>query len=100
MEDGVDDKDGHDGLLGLEGGIMVIGLGGDKSSTGQPLTQVGAVAGLGMSVPIANRSTATEAAINLHAWFESDISRGGSEASRNAIIFGPSISIGNIGANL
>ena len=81
---------------------MAIGLANDKSSTGESLTQVGAVAGLGMSVPIANRSTPTQASINLHAWFEVDISRQGeaSEASRTSIIFGPSISIGNIGTNL
>ena len=95
-------RDGHEGFLGLEAGIMAIGLANDKSSTGESLTQVGAVAGLGMSVPIANRSTPTQASINLHAWFEVDISRQGeaSEASRTSIIFGPSISIGNIGTNL
>jgi hypothetical protein len=95
-------KDGHEGFLGLEAGIMAIGLADDKSSTGESLTQVGAVAGLGLSVPIANRSTPTQASINLHAWFEVDISHQGrdSQASRTAIIFGPSISIGNIGTNL
>jgi len=95
-------KDGHEGFLGLEAGIMAIGLANDKSSTGESLTQVGAVAGLGLSVPIANRSTPTQASINLHAWYEVDISHQGesSEASRSSIIFGPSISIGNIGTNL
>jgi hypothetical protein len=95
-------KDGHEGFLGLEAGIMAIGLANDKSSTGESLTQVGAVAGLGLSVPIANRSTPTQASINLHCWYEVDISHQGeeSEASRTAIIFGPSISIGNIGTNL
>jgi len=95
-------RDGHEGFLGLEAGIMAIGLANDTSSTGESLTQVGAVAGLGLSVPIANRSTPTQAAINLHAWFEVDISHRGqeSQASRTSIIFGPSISIGNIGTNL
>jgi len=95
-------KDGHEGFLGLEAGIMAIGLTNDKSGTGQSLTQVGAVAGLGLSVPIANRSTPTQASINLHAWFEVDISHRGedSQASRTSVIFGPSISIGNIGTNL
>ena len=95
-------KDGHEGFLGLEAGIMAIGLANDKSSTGQSLTQIGAIGGLGVSVPIANRSTPTQASINLHAWYEVDISHNAadSQASRTAIIFGPSISIGNIGTNL
>jgi hypothetical protein len=95
-------RDGHEGFLGLEAGIMAIGLANDTSTSGESLTQVGAVAGLGLSVPIANRSTPTQASINLHAWFEVDISHHGegNEASRTSIIFGPSISIGNIGTNL
>ncbi|MEP7051383.1 MAG: hypothetical protein ABJB12_13570 [Pseudomonadota bacterium] len=95
-------QEGHEGFLGLEGGIMAIGLTNDKSDTGHSLTQVGLVAGIGFSVPIANRSTPTQASINLHAWFEEDISHtpGDSQASRTSIIFGPSISIGNIGTNL
>ena len=80
---------------------MAIGLTNDKSDTGHSLTQVGLFPGLGFSAPIANRSTATQASINLHAWFEEDISHsaGDSQASRTAIIFGPSISIGNIAAS-
>jgi hypothetical protein len=95
------DSDGHEGFLGLEGGIMAIGLANDKGSTGQSLTQVGAVAGLGVSVPIANRAAPTQASINLHGWFEEAISSSGPDAGRRAaFIFGPSISIGNVGANL
>jgi hypothetical protein len=94
--------DGHEGFLGLEGGIMAIGITNDKSTTGASLTEVGAVAGIGLSVPIANRSTPTQASINLHGWFEEDISHdpNSSESSRSSIIFGPSISIGNVGTNL
>jgi hypothetical protein len=94
--------DGHEGFLGLEGGIMAIGLTNDKSNTGNSLTQVGLVAGIGLSVPIANRSTPTQASINLHGWVEEDISHtpGESQSSRSSIIFGPSISIGNVGTNL
>jgi hypothetical protein len=95
-------SEGHEGFLGLEAGIMAIGLTNDKSNTGASLTQVGVVAGLGLSVPIANRSTATQASINLHGWVEEDISHdpGDSQSSRFAFIFGPSISIGNVGTNL
>ena len=95
------DRDGHEGFLGLEGGIMAIGLANDKGPGGESLTQIGAVAGVGVSVPIANRSSPTQASINLHAWIEQDITRpSGSSASHPSFILGPSISIGNVGANL
>jgi hypothetical protein len=96
------DDEGHEGFLGLEGGIMVIGLAGSTSTTGQSLTQAGAVVGLGIGVPIANRSSPAEASINLHGWFERDISSPGSGTAERpwSIIFGPSISIGNVGTNL
>jgi len=95
------DSDGHEGFLGLEAGIMAIGLANATGDTGQSLTQVGAVFGLGISVPIANRSSPTQASINLHGWFEESISNSGSDPGRrDAFIFGPSISIGNVGTNL
>jgi hypothetical protein len=96
------DSEGHEGFIGAEGGIMVIGLANSHSDDNTSLTQVGAVLGLGVSVPIANRSLATQASINLHAWFEADITRSDSNDSkgRYAIIFGPSITIGNVGVNL
>lgn len=93
--------EGREGFLGLEAGVMAIGLTNDRSGTGASLTQVGIVGGLGLSVPIANRSTPTQASINLHAWLERDITRSsGDGASHTSIIFGPSISIGNVGTNL
>ncbi|HVY32524.1 MAG TPA: hypothetical protein VHB79_38565 [Polyangiaceae bacterium] len=91
------DKDGKEGLLGLEGGVMVIGLASSTSTTGHSLTEVGVPVGLGLSIPIANRLSTTEASINLHGWLEIPISR---DDHTPAFIFGPSISIGNIGANL
>jgi hypothetical protein len=92
------DGDGHEGLLGLEAGIMAFGL---TNNSSQNLTHVGAIGGLGLSVPIANRGTATAAAINLHGWVEMNISsEGADQGQRFAFIFGPSISIGNIGTNL
>ena len=90
-------KDGHEGVLGLEAGVMVIGLASSTSTTGHSLTEVGLPVGLGMSIPIANRLSPTEASINLHGWVEFPISR---DDHTPAFIFGPSISIGNIGANL
>lgn len=90
-------RDGKEGLLGLEGGVMVIGLASSTSTTGHSLTEVGLPVGLGLSIPIANRLSLAEASINLHGWVEFPISR---QDHTPAFIFGPSISIGNIGANL
>jgi hypothetical protein len=95
------DTEGHEGFLGLEAGVMGVGLANDSTANGS-LTQVATVFGAGLSVPIANRSLATETSINLHAWGEYEISRdlGGQPGSPFGFVFGPSISIGNIGANL
>ena len=92
------DSEGHEGFLGLEGGLVAFGLTNDKSTTGESLTHVGIVTGLGIGVPVANRSSAAEASINLHGWLEHD--RLHDSGSGLAFVFGPSISIGNVGANL
>ena len=96
------DSEGHAGFLGLEAGVMGLGLANDVDSSGHSLTQVATVTGIGLSVPIANRSLATETSINLHAWFEYEISRdlGHAPGSPFGLVFGPSISIGNVGTNL
>jgi len=59
-------------------------------------------AGLGLSVPIANRALAAETAVNLHAWIELEPSRafGAGSGSAWAFVFGPSITVGNLGADL
>ena len=97
------DSQGHEGFLALEAGVMAVGLAERPGSqSGDSLTQVSSVTGTALSVPIANRSLATETSINLHAWFEYEVSRGGrgQPGSRFGFVFGPSISIGNIGTNL
>lgn len=96
------DSQGHEGFVALEAGVMAVGLPNDQSVSGASLTQVSTVAGLALSVPIANRSLATETSINLHAWFEYEVSRGvsGQPGSPFGFVFGPSISIGNVGTNL
>jgi hypothetical protein len=95
------DSQGHEGFLGLEGGVLAEGLANDKENNGDAATQVATVAGIGLSVPIANRSLATETSINLHAWMEYEVSRGPAGEMGNPLgfVFGPSISIGNIGTN-
>lgn len=100
------DRAGHEGVVGLEGGVLAEGLANDVDTSGHSLTQVATVIGMGLSVPIANRSLATETSINLHAWFEYEISRaiardlGKETGSPLGFVFGPSLSIGNIGTNL
>ncbi len=95
------DSQGHEGFLGLEGGMLAESLTNDKGRSGASLTQVATVTGIGLSVPIANRSLATETSINLHAWCEYEVSRGinGEGGNPLGFVFGPSISIGNIGTN-
>lgn len=92
------DSEGREGFLGLEVGVMAFGLSKDVGPNGAPLTQIGIVTGLGIAVPVANRSSPTQASINLHGWLEQNVT--GSNDGRFAFIFGPSISIGNVGANL
>jgi hypothetical protein len=96
------DADGQEGVLGLETGVMGVGLANDTSATGRSLTQVATVLGLGLSVPIANRAAPTETSINLHAWAEIEPARffGNGTGSPVGFVFGPSISIGNVGTNL
>lgn len=95
------DGDGHEGFLGLETGVVLVGLAKDTSPSGESLTQVATVLGMGLSVPIANRSLATETSVNLHAWMEYEPSRAraGQPGNPLGFVFGPSISIGNIGTS-
>jgi hypothetical protein len=95
------DHEGREGLIGLEGGVLVKSIGNALSQGGQAINQVGVglVLGFGLSVPIANRSQAAQASIDLHLWGEMDVSSE-DQAGRFAIVFGPSISVGNIGTNL
>ncbi len=99
------DSDGHEGLLGLESGIMAFGF---TNSQTQALTEVGVVAGIGLSIPLAGAGSPTQASINLHAWVEQRISEpitpvatmampNPENASARAVIVGPSLSFGNIG---
>ncbi len=96
------DSEGEAGIVGLETGVMGVGLANDTSATGKSLTQVATVLGAGLGVPIANRAAATETSINLHAWFELEPARffGGGSGSPAGFVFGPSITIGNLGTNL
>jgi hypothetical protein len=96
------DSLGREGILCLEAGALTVGLANDTSATGKSLTQVAAVGGLGLSVPIANRALAAETSVNLHAWVEFEPSRAFGSGTGNAwaFVFGPSITVGNLGADL
>lgn len=99
------DRDGHEGLLGLEFGAMGIGL---AATPGFPRT-LAVLAGLGVGVPIGNRGEPSQASVNLHAWgayeLRNDflIDPGATPprwASHWSFLFGPSITFGNVGTNL
>jgi hypothetical protein len=108
----LDDR-GKEGLLGAEVGLMGMGLIQRAGAVEYPPT-IGAVAGLGIRVPLGGG-----AAVGVHVWgayefrdsfsYKVDSRQGGTcdsppaadcrLASRFAFIFGPSISIGNVGTN-
>jgi hypothetical protein len=99
------DREGHEGLLGLEFGAMGIGL---ASTPGFPRT-LAVLAGIGVSVPIGNRGEPSQASVNLHAWIAYEL-RDDFHIDPNDItsplvshwsfLFGPSITFGNVGTNL
>jgi hypothetical protein len=86
--------------VGLEGGVILVGITGD--TTPAPNGQLAVVFGPSISIPIANWGRVSQAAISLHMWAEFEVSRafqtnGGSPWG---FIFGPSISLGDVGYNL
>jgi hypothetical protein len=92
------DKEGREFPLAFETGVLVFGVSNSVSAAGgNNLRQVGVVAGLGFAVPIANRGQFSQASINVHAWFEANVTRDAKD--RYAFVFGPSISLGNVGTS-
>ena len=94
-------RDGAAFPLGVEAGVMWLGIAGDADPTVSSRGAVAIVAGPGMAVPIANASRATQTSINVHAWFEYEVSRQVLNQAGQAygFVFGPSISIGDVGTN-
>jgi hypothetical protein len=99
------DREGHEGLVGLELGAMGIGL---AATPGFPRT-LAVLGGLGVGVPIGNRGESSQTSVNLHAWvayelrdeyFIDQVNKTGPLASHWSFLFGPSITIGNVGTNL
>jgi hypothetical protein len=96
------DSEGHEGLVGLEAGVMGMGLAIDTDR------QLAIVAGLGIAIPLGNANQPAQAAINIHAWLSYSVGEHTAEdedgsqvvLSPWAFVFGPSITVGNIGAFL
>ena len=101
------DDEGREGLVGMETGVMGMGLATEKDR------QLAIVAGLGVSVPLGNINQPTQASVNIHAWgaytvghrtavlTNPDGSPGQTiDLNHWAFIFGPSITIGNVGTFL
>ena len=103
------DREGHEGLVGLELGAMGIGFASTLNNVPFPPT-LAVIAGIGVSIPIGNRGETSQASVNLHMWgaYElrdeyhyTTIDDGMSHTpSHWSLLFGPSITIGNIGTNL
>ena len=99
-------RQGKEGLFGLEFGVMGLGLAPQQSNVQFPIT-LAVVSGLGFRVPLGQG-----AAIGIQAWAAYEFRSGpiqvtnpdGTKSPVSAgpwsFIFGPSISFGNVGFNL
>jgi hypothetical protein len=100
-------RDGTEGLLGLEAGVMGMGLASDNER------QLNIVSGIGLSVPLGNVRQPSQAALNIHAWAAYRLGRKSAILSSPtgqvldtiqlnpwSFVFGPSVTIGNIGLDL
>ena len=103
-------RDGTEGILGLEGGVMGMGLASDNTR------QLNIVGGLGIGVPLGNKGQVTQASINIHAWaayrlgteFAPALTASGVPTvpaqtvalNHWSFIFGPSVTFGNVGFDL
>ena len=102
------DSEGHEGLVAIEAGMMGMGLATDRDR------QLAIVSGLGIAIPLSNANTATQAAVNIHAWVAYTVGKRYGKLldedgnvidpkyrlSNWAFVFGPSITVGGLGALL
>jgi hypothetical protein len=102
------DREGHEGILALEAGMMGMAL------ADQVQRQLAIVGGLGITIPLGNVNQPTQAAINIHMWGSYTVGDlyiykdprtgvpfdggNGKKVSNWAFVFGPSITVGSIGA--
>jgi hypothetical protein len=102
-------REGTEGILGLEGGVMGMGLAADNTR------QLNIVGGLGIGVPLGNVGQPTQASINIHAWaayrlgneFAPALDSTGAVVVGQTValnhwsfIFGPSVTFGNVGFDM
>ena len=103
------DAEGREGLVAIEAGLMGMGLSTDRTR------QLAVVAGVGLAIPLSNANSPTQAAVNIHAWvaytvgplFGKLLDDTGTmvidpkyRLSNWAFVFGPSITVGGLGALL
>jgi hypothetical protein len=94
-------KDGHESPLGAEGGLMWVGIASDADPQSSRGGQIAMVLGLGLAIPIANQGHATQTSISLHGWIEYEMLRTFQHSgSPWGFVFGPALTIGDVGTNL
>ncbi len=102
------DREGRESFFGLELAAMGVNLAGVSNFP----ASLALVAGVGISLPLGSHGEVTQSSVDLHAWVMREFRNeactvstlspgmpGCDLASHWAFVFGPSISIGNIGAN-
>jgi hypothetical protein len=102
-------RDGSEGFLGLEGGVVGMGLATTNTR------QLNLVGGIGIGVPLGNVGQPTQASINIHAWaayrlgneYAPRLDSNGAPVGDErialkpwAFVFGPSITFGNVGFDI
>jgi hypothetical protein len=92
--------DGAEFPVGLEAGVLWVGIAGTGPSS-STVGEAAVVGGFGIGIPVTDAGLETQTSINLHAWFEWEVSRAlsGETGSPYGFIFGPSFSIGNAGSS-
>ncbi len=94
------DRDGKEFPIDLEAGLFGTNLAEPQPG---PSAILSIVAGIGLNVPILNAAQPTQASVGLHAWVEYaptvQLTIAQHYAQQFAFIFGPSVSIGDIGTN-
>ena len=99
-------RDGTQGVVGLESGVMAMGLSTENTR------QLNVVAGIGLGVPLGNVGKPSQASINIHAWAAYRLgneyaplltAQGIADPSGQIVslkhwsfIFGPSVTFGNV----
>lgn len=102
-------RDGAEGILGLEAGVMAMGLARENTH------QLNMIGGIGFGVPLGGAGQPSQTSINIHAWAAYRLGeQTGPRLDPNgnpiagqfidlrqwAFIFGPSVTMGNLGFDI